>query len=557
MVFHSKFEPLEPNHKLDNSLAKFFWLQLDLHARKALIVDHESGRVSNGAQLKSVGSRIASYLLEELKMQPGETCVYFYPNCDRLIQCVLGVLFAGCGVCVGSHLDPSEEHQYMIEAVRPKVVFAQSSLLESLLQVQLKLAQKGQHFKLCVMDDEAADDQLEASQVLGFERDLLRHEPSEQSLSELPVKVDPNGAAFILLSSGSTGHPKPVVRSQRNSLYVCHSFTDQVCAKLWDLNEKSVVAGHLQLDHGTGIFNLKMCLAKGLKVILMDGYDQQTMLEAIQRHRITDCSLGSAYLQNLMTTPESVLNRYDLSSMRNFISVGSPLASHQTAIDFMDKYPKLSVRQAFGATETGFMSIVARDESRKDSRSVGWLLPNFTVKLLDANGEEIRQVEESGEMQVAGPTVSPGYLGVEFAKQSRASFQSDGFYRGFDQARFELDGRLKIEGRLCEVLCLSDGWKVLPFEIESLLLKHKKIREAAVIGIPHPKLPTCHAPRAYIVPEESYRDTLSEREVFDWAAQRLSEPKHLLGGIRFMQQLPRVSRLGKVDKRALRKLDGY
>lgn len=94
-----------------------------------------------------------------------------------------------------------------------------------------------------------------------------------------------------------------------------------------------------------------------------------------------------------------------------------------------------------------------------------------------------------------------------------------------------------------------------------VLTQHPGVMEAAVVGLPHPQLPGQHLPRAYVVARESWRPTCGqladkERELKEFVEARVSEWKRIDGGVKFLDQLPRIS-IGKVDRRALIKSDGY
>lgn len=630
MVFKSPYADVEPEARFKGLVSNFFWHQLDVFATNTLLVDHASGREWTGAQLKQMATSLAQNFIDKLKLEPDFDCVAFYPNSDHIQLAAMGVLFAGGSFCAGGPEDPEQEHAHMLEMMRPALVLAELRLVDEMLALRAKLQL---NYQLVVMDDQqlegAAFDQLaarSAAPVFGLQRHLMAVAQPATSLANpaLPVQVDPERPAFVLFTSGSTGRPKPVGRSQRNSLYVCHCLPEAVADQLWPLNERSVVAGHLQLDHGTGTFNLKQCLAKGFKLILMHGYDYARLLDACERYRITDVCLGSALLHNLISftlgqvESAEAAQRHSLSSVRHFMAVGSPIASQELADEFVSRFKGCSIRQAYGMTECGLMTIVEhRPQGKLAHDEVGLLLPNFRLKLLALQdegklrvGDEITDCNVEGELYVSGPTVSTGYLGAEFAEQSLASFGRDGFYKSNDICLVLEGGRLRVRGRYSEVLCLHDGWKVLPSEIERVLLAHPLVKEACVLGVPHPVLPTCHAPRAYVVPRDGVeadfehqlearleaaaagragtatesgqlasngpseycggaradegrqpnghsaatKRRLSKSALFQFSAERMSEPKHLVGGIRFLRRLPKIS-LGKIDKKLLRKLD--
>lgn len=620
MVFKSKFEDSKPPAKFNDSLSEFFWHQLDVYADKTLIVDYNSGREWKGAQLKQLSARISRHLVNKLNLRQNDSCVFFHPHNDIIHIVALGTLFAGGSVCVGALDDPADEHKYMIETIKPAIVFTDACLIEELEDL-LEASKDKLNFKICVINDQdeltgsgetymyeeenilnyvSKNGNLNRSEkhnknIINLHKDIIwnTEDQIDNLRVKLPVQVKPNDPAFILLTSGSTGRPKPVGRSHRNSIYVCHSLNNTTASSLWDLNESSVLAGHLQLDHGTGTFNFKMTLSKGLKLIVMDGYNCKTLLSAIEKYKITDCLLGSALLHNLISSGSNladdndkdkerrrssisynrdgndngnnllmssyILNSFNISSLKNLLAVGSRIPSHSQVKEFMDNYKNVNIRQTFGMTETGFISFVPFNDSKLDYESVGYLLPNLSFKLLDSiTGKEISDYNKEGELYIVGPTVSPGYLGADFEEQSKQVFniENRGYYKTNDICRVTSDERLIILGRHSEVLCLNDGWKVLPSEIEAALSEHPGIQQVAVIGIPHLQLPTCHAARAYVVPKDEWRNKLSERDVFEYSIEKLSRPKHLIGGVKIMNKLPLIS-VGKVDKKLLRKMDGY
>lgn len=554
MVFKSRLADAHPPAHYQDSLAHYFWAQLDRFAGRTLFVDRASGRHWTGAQIKSTAGRLARRLVRLAGLEANHDCVLLYQNSDHSHLTALALLFAGASVCTVAPDMPEPEQAYRVGLVRPALVFATWRLHERLCRLRQDL---GLAFCLVIMDDHLeegarclAGGQAGAPPTLGLHAHLLADDagaPLEPL--ELPVRVHPDRPAFVLFTSGSTGRPKSVGRSQRNSLHVC--FCLDGAEHLWRLEPGSVLAGHLPLDHSTGLFSLKVTLAKGLKLVLMPGYQFEHMLDAIEQYRITDVILASALLHNFMSSGEQLRGR-DLSSLRNMLSVGSPIASPARAREFMAAHPGCSVRQAFGMTECSFISVAAPG----DLDSVGQLLANVRVKLVDSGTRaEIHEPGREGELLVGGPAVAAGYLGEQFREQSRAAFLADGYYVSTDICALTSDHRLQVRGRSAEVLCLNDGWKVLPYEIEQVLLEHPLIEQAAVVGVPHPELPTCHAPRAYVVCRPGAGAPLTERQVREFAAARLAEPKHLVGGVRFMDTLPRIS-IGKVDKRLLKQMDG-
>ena len=613
MVFASQLGDSVPPAQFKDLVSNFFWHQLEKFRDRTLFVEHKSGHQWTGAQIKHSASLIASRLiqLDHLSLGPSQEVMMFYPNSVKSHLCTLASLFAGCSMCLGYPDDPEFEQFYQLSSLKPKLVLVRADLLERFRSIRdrLKAESADKHFALVVMNDDDEPNKLELrveDGEFGLHKHLLSEQlPIESSQSaaaapELPVQVDPNRPAFVLFTSGSTGKPKPVPRSQRNALWVCHSLPESRTEHLWNLGAHSVLAGHIALDHGTGAFCLKMCLSKGLRLIVMPEFDCKLMREAVERHQISDIIMGSALLHNFMVEQmelERASKGHTLGSLRNLIATGSPLVSWPTASQFWRLYPECSVRQAFGMGEFGFISIQERsstpDELAKQ-RSVGQLLPNVSIKLVEQDNlaQEICRPNCQGLLWVAGPTLSPGYLHAEFGAQTKQLFSPSGFYMSSDLATIQVDERSKVPhtgqpvqrlhilGRTKEVMVLYDGWKVLPIEMEQLLQQHPAVLEAAVVGVPDPKFPSSHLVRAYVVlrrnvrlergskfygklklPEEGAENgqaslVISEKDLYDFVAERCAEPKHLLGGLVLLDQLPRLA-IGKVDKKLLLKRDGF
>ena len=126
---------------------------------------------------------------------------------------------------------------------------------------------------------------------------------------------------------------------------------------LWTLDHNSVLAGHLTLAHGTGTFCVHQTIVKGCKLIMQNGYDADQLLANIEKYKITSLMLGSARLQNLMLDT-TIVAKYDISSLIDVIVIGGKIPSAEATNEFMDRHPNCFVRQCYGISETGLVSIV-------------------------------------------------------------------------------------------------------------------------------------------------------------------------------------------------------
>lgn len=201
------------------------------------------------------------------------------------------------------------------------------------------------------------------------------------------------------------------------------------------------------------------------------------------------------------------------------------------------------VIERYGMTETLINCSTRHDGDRRPG-VVGPPLPGIELRLVDdaRNPIDARDDTTIGEIAVRGPSVFAGYLNREDA--TRKVLDEQGWFYTGDLATRSEDGAIRIVGRRATDLIKCGGFKVGAGEVEAALLEHPKVREAAVIGAPHPDLGEQIV--AFVVTNES----ASPGELENHVATQLS-PHKRPREIHFVSALPRNA-MGKVQKKALR-----
>lgn len=239
-----------------------------------------------------------------------------------------------------------------------------------------------------------------------------------------------------------------------------------------------------------------------------------------------------------------------LKSLQYVVCAGAPMtASVQTQL-YTLLSPGAVIAQCLGTTETGWVTLF--DPGDKDtSGSVGRLMPNVQLKLVDEAGNVIFKDDVSGEGFVRSPVLFSGYLGN--SEESVASFDLDGFY-GTGDRMFVRNNKVFHDGRIKEIMKVN-GWQVSPTELEGVLLQHPQITDVAVVGFSGLNrfgLPET-LPRAYVVRNpvlQFGRSALTEDEVKAFLASKVISYKQLKGGVIFVKAIPR-SNTGKILRRLL------
>ena len=256
-----------------------------------------------------------------------------------------------------------------------------------------------------------------------------------------------NSSGLILFSSGSTGKPKAMIHN-----------LDTLIDSFKDKKEKSMnMLVFLMFDHIGGLNTVFNALFMGACLIIPKIKDAKTICELIEKYKIMVLPSSPTFL-NLILISEEYKN-YDLSSLR-MITYGTETMPQSLLLKLKEVFPKVKFLQTFGTSETGISTT-----SSKSSNSL-------FMKLEDINGE-YKIVEN--ELWLRSKTQVLGYLNA-----SMDSFTSDGWFKTGDLV--EVDGEyIKIIGRAKEVINVG-GQKVLPAEVESIILEMEEISDCMVYG---------------------------------------------------------------------------
>lgn len=211
---------------------------------------------------------------------------------------------------------------------------------------------------------------------------------------------------------------------------------------------------------------------------------------------------------------------------------------------FLEKAPNASFFQGYGLTEASPV-VLQSCLGSKNVGSVGFPSPDTEAKIIHINDTEFRGVgpNEPGELLVRGPQVMIGYHNN--AKATQETITADGWLRTGDVCYYNEKREFFITDRLKELIKVK-GFQVPPAELEELLRMHPDITDAAVIGIPNKN--TGELPRAYVV---SKNTSLTEQDVKDYVAEKVSEYKRLDGGVEFIQTVPKNA-TGKIMRKELK-----
>jgi oxalate---CoA ligase len=341
--------------------------------------------------------------------------------------------------------------------------------------------------------------------------------------------------ALLLRSSGTTGVPKLIAVTHGNLL----AMSEKLGSGLWfGLTERDRAACTLPLFYAAGLkTTLFVPLLLGASVGFPPAGRAFDIEEWLDELKPTYLSVSPGWLNGFLDRLKSSARTVESRSLRFVMCAAAylPEPARLTA----ERLLHVPVLEFYGLSEAGVMAANPVAPGRVKPGTVGMPAPG---ELLVVNKEcEAVARGEVGQIMIAGPTVTPGYLS---ANESDAAQWRDGWLLTGDLGRIDEDGYLTIVGRVKEVINRG-GEKVFPYEVEKAMLEHPAVLEAAAFGVPHPRLGESVAAAAVLKPGA----LLSEQELKSFLAARLAAYK-LPRRVSWLQSLPRGD-TGKVLRSAL------
>lgn len=352
--------------------------------------------------------------------------------------------------------------------------------------------------------------------------------PSMLSLS--PVK--PEEDALILYTSGTTGEPKGVVLSYINLAQYPRVMSDMAVT-----NTSTIRGCILPMSHIVGPMVCNELVEKGYTLVIFDQINPVTLLEGIQKYRISVFEGVPIVFQLLLGVRN--LADYDTSSMKIAAMMGTTVPVPLLRA-FRAAQPHIQVIQGFGLTETSpLITLVEPDRAIDKMGSIGRAVPGVEVRIVDENGNEI-PAGEPGEIITRGPHVMKGYFRKPEATAARV--RDRWLYTG-DVGKLGADGYYFHLGRRDDMI-ITGGLNVYPAEVENMIYQYAKVQEAIVFAIPDAK--RGHVIGAAVVARQG--EPIVEKDLLSYLRINLANFK-VPQKIVVLESLPRTSS-GKVIRDA-------
>jgi long-chain acyl-CoA synthetase len=464
------------------------------------------------AQLDDASARVAA-LLRARGLAPGDRVGVMLPNVPEFAFAYYGVLRAGGVVVPMNVLLKQREVAFYLSDSEARLVLA--------------------------WHDFEAEAQAGAREA-GADLLVVRPGAFEELLGAAPapdVEVahrSPGDTAVILYTSGTTGKPKGAELTHGNL-----TRNVEIAIGLFELGPDDVILGALPLFHSFGqTCGLNACVAAGASLTLVPRFAPGAVLDAMARDGVTVFEGVPTMYAALLNEPDR--DRFDVSKLRVCVSGGAALA-----VEILRGFEAAFgcvILEGYGLSETSPVACFNHPDREREPGSIGTPVDGVEMRVVDAERRDA-PAGEVGEIAIRGHNVMKGYW--RRPEATAEAIDSAGWFYTGDMARIDERGRFFIVDRKKDLI-IRGGYNVYPREIEEVLYEHPAVREAAVVGLPHPELGE-EVGAAVVLKDDA---DVAPDDLRDFVRERIAAYKYPRR-VWFVKELPKGP-TGKVVKREIR-----
>jgi HIP---CoA ligase len=504
----------------------------DFADREALVDDEGATRRSfadlGGLLLASTRAAVAAGL------RPGDRASIWAPNLHEWITAALGVLGAG-GVLVPLNTRfRGAEGAFVLGKSRARLLFTVRGFLGT--DYPALLEEAGAELpdleRTVILRGEPGDGATSFADYLAA-GDQVAVEDATRRMDA----ISSDDLSDIIFTSGTTGRPKGAMVTHGQSLRVYEAWTEVIGLREGDR--------YLIVNPFFHTFGYKAgwmsCILRGATILPFQVFDVPKVLDAVQRERVTVLPGPPTLLQGILDEPRR--GDYDLSSLR--LTVTGAATVPVTLIERLrDEMTFETIITGYGLTESTGTAAMCRHDDDPDTIAnwSGRAIPDTELRVVDDDGQPV-PTGQPGEVVVRGYHVMAGYF--EEPEETARAIDRDGWLHTGDIGVLNDRGYVRITDRKKDMFIVG-GFNAYPAEIENLLLGYDRLAQAAVVGVPDPRLG--EVGMAFVVPRPGA--SVDADAVVAWAREHMANykvPRH----VEVVDALP-LNASGKVLKYELR-----
>ncbi|CAL5398385.1 unnamed protein product [Camellia sinensis] len=529
-VFQSVYKPVPVPE--NTTLPEFVLQGGELFADMVAFVEVGSGREYTHGEVVRDTKRFGK-ALRSLGLRKGRVVVVLLPNVAEYAVVALGIMAAG-GVFSGANPAAHESE------IRKQVEAADAKLIVTNGPNYVKVKSLG--LPIIVLGEEKVESAIYWDELLeAADRANTDH------INETIFQTDLCALPF---SSGTTGTSKGVMLTHRN-------LVANLCSTLFSVGPELVgqvtTLGLMPFFHIYGMTGICCATLKNKgKVVVMGRYKIETFLEALITHEVTFAPIVPAIISDLVKN--RAVDQFDLSELklRAVMTAAAPLAP-EVLRGFEKKFPGVDVQEAYGMTEHSCITLTHGDPNKghriAKKNSVGFILPNMELKFVDPNTGRSLPKNTPGEVCVRSPCVMQEDVDLlcyyKNEEETAQTIDEKGWLHTGDIGFIDDDGDVFIVDRIKELIKYK-GFQVAPAHLESILLTHPSVADAAVIPLPDEE--AGEIPAACVVMNSNAKE--SEDEIVKHVASNVANYERVRV-VQFVDSIPR-SPSGKILRRLLK-----
>lgn len=396
---------------------------------------------------------LASHLQTE-GIKQGDRVGVFLPNCTAIPAIYFATQKIGAVTVILDARLKGKELQAVLADADLELLVVHQQLFSSVNEARRAIPA----LPLWVVDGEGEE---------AFDKRYMAPPAKAAVLPHLGVDDD----ALILYTSGTTGEPKGVVLSYRNLAQY-----PRVMAEIGITDFSTIRGCILPMSHIVGPIVCNEVADKGFTLVIFEQINPVSLLEGIEKHRITVFESVPIVFQLLLGVRN--LSSYDMRSVRIAAMMGTSIPLPLLR-QFQAAQPHIKVIQGYGLTETSPMiTLVEPEQAEAKMGSIGRPVPGVEVKIIDQAGNEL-STNEPGEIITRGPHVMKGYFRKAEATSARIR---DGWLYTGDIGKRDADNYFYHLGRRDDMI-VTGGLNVYPAEVENLIYTYPGVQEAIVFAV--------------------------------------------------------------------------
>jgi long-chain acyl-CoA synthetase len=503
-------------------------MQIREHAEatpdKPAVIIHPTGTVVTFGEMESRANRLA-HRFRRAGLVEGDTVAVLMENNEHLHTVMWAARRSGLYYAViNTHLTPPEA-AYIIDNSGAKAVIGSQAMrkvceglaehlpsgLPDLLMIADGDLDGWQRYPECLADESVTPiaDEIEGDLLQYSSGTTGRPKGIRRELAHLPPTETPNMLSVLLTAIGIDG----------DSTYISPAPLYHTAPCLWTMSAQVM----------------------GVTVVVLEKFDPELCLEAIQRYRVTHGQFVPAMFVRMLKLPESVRNSYDMSSLKRVVHAAAPCP-----VDIkkqMLQWWGPIVDEYYSSSEGAGITFISADDWVKHPGSVGKPLLGV-AHVVDENGDDAPAGQPGQVYFDMGEVAFVYHNDPEKTAESR---DRHGWVTVGDVGYLNEDGYLFLTDRKHHMI-ISGGVNIYPQEAENLLVTHPKVLDAAVFGIPDAEMGQRVKGVVQTVDQADATEAFAE-ELLAWLRERLAHYK-CPRSISFEAQLPRTD-TGKLYKQEL------